>query len=158
MIDYQSFTPFVSFVGGCMIGLAVVILFLGDRRIAGVSGIFGEILTGLGGEGRGWRLLFVAGMLLAPWFVTGSGADGVGLFRTELQFLIRSHVPKRGELAALYAHVLDSAHGKPVMFRTDPGFNHAPGAGLGDMLLAAGQRDQTFTQGRVSNTDDGGAL
>ena len=76
MIAYQSFTPFVSFVGGCMIGLAVVILFLGDRRIAGVSGIFGEILTGLGGEGRGWRLLFVAGMLLAPWFVTGSGADG----------------------------------------------------------------------------------
>ena len=51
MIAYQSFTPFVSFVGGCMIGLAVVILFLGDRRIAGVSGIFGEILTGLGGEG-----------------------------------------------------------------------------------------------------------
>lgn len=76
MIDYQSFTPFVSFVGGCMIGLAVVILFLGDRRIAGVSGIFGEILTGHGGEGRGWRLLFVAGMLLAPWLVTGAGADG----------------------------------------------------------------------------------
>ncbi|WP_298596666.1 YeeE/YedE family protein [Zoogloea sp.] len=76
MIDYESFTPLISFVGGCMIGLAVVILFLGDRRIAGVSGIFGEILTGLAGEGRGWRLLFVAGMLLAPWVVTGSGADG----------------------------------------------------------------------------------
>ena len=29
---------------------------------------------------------------------------------------------------------------------------------LGDVLLAAGQRDQTFTQRRVSNTDDGGAL
>lgn len=28
----------------------------------------------------------------------------------------------------------------------------------GDVLLAAGQRDQTFTQGRVGNTDDGGAL
>lgn len=28
----------------------------------------------------------------------------------------------------------------------------------GDVLLAAGQRDQTFTQRRVSNTDDGGAL
>lgn len=77
MIDYQSFTPFVSFVGGCMIGLAVVILFLGDRRIAGISGIFGEMLTGLAGEGHGWRLLFVAGMLLAPWLVTGFGADGV---------------------------------------------------------------------------------
>lgn len=75
MIDYQSFTPFVSFAGGCMIGLAVVILFLGDRRIAGVSGIFGELLAGLGGEGRGWRILFVAGMLLAPWLVTGFGGN-----------------------------------------------------------------------------------
>lgn len=46
------------------------------------------------------------------------GAIGVGLFRTELQFLIRTTVPKRTELAALYAHILDSARGKPVTFRT----------------------------------------
>src|SRR5690606_16944390 len=47
-----------------------------------------------------------------------SGAEGVGLFRTELQFLIRSHVPRRGELAALYARVMDAAKGRPVVFRT----------------------------------------
>ena len=35
------------------------------------------------------------------------GAVGVGLFRTELQFLIRTTVPKRAELAALYARILD---------------------------------------------------
>ena len=46
------------------------------------------------------------------------GAMGVGLFRTELQFLIRTTVPKRAELAALYSRILDSAHDKPVVFRT----------------------------------------
>ena len=42
----------------------------------------------------------------------------VGLFRTELQFLVRSSVPKRAELAALYGRILDSARDKPVVFRT----------------------------------------
>jgi phosphotransferase system enzyme I (PtsP) len=46
------------------------------------------------------------------------GALGVGLFRTELQFLIRSTVPKRKDLAALYARILDAAAEKPVIFRT----------------------------------------
>ncbi len=46
------------------------------------------------------------------------GALGVGLFRTELQFLIRATVPKRTDLAALYARILDSAGEKPVVFRT----------------------------------------
>jgi phosphotransferase system enzyme I (PtsP) len=47
-----------------------------------------------------------------------SGAEGVGLFRTELQFLTRNKVPRRGELAALYARVMDAAGGKKVVFRT----------------------------------------
>jgi len=47
-----------------------------------------------------------------------SGAEGVGLFRTELQFLVRSRVPKRGDIAALYSRVMDAAKGKKVIFRT----------------------------------------
>ncbi len=47
-----------------------------------------------------------------------SGADGVGLFRTELQFLVRNKMPRRSELSALYARVMDSAKGKRVAFRT----------------------------------------
>lgn len=74
-IDYQSFTPLTSLVGGCMIGLAAVILFLESRRIAGVSGILGEMLVGLATEGRSWRLFFIVGMLLAPWIVTGFHVD-----------------------------------------------------------------------------------
>ncbi len=59
-----------------------------------------------------------AGLMADCPDLENSGAEGVGLFRTELQFLTRTHMPRRGELAGLYAHVLDSAHGKPVMFRT----------------------------------------
>ncbi|ATI42557.1 phosphoenolpyruvate--protein phosphotransferase [Pacificitalea manganoxidans] len=59
-----------------------------------------------------------AGLMADLPSLDGSGAEGVGLFRTELQFLIRNHVPRRGELAALYARVLDAAGDKRVAFRT----------------------------------------
>ncbi len=47
-----------------------------------------------------------------------SGAEAVGLFRTELQFLARERMPRRAELVANYARVLDAAEGKDVHFRT----------------------------------------
>jgi phosphotransferase system enzyme I (PtsP) len=59
-----------------------------------------------------------AGLMADLPSLAGSGAEGVGLFRTELQFLIRNQMPKRTELAELYSRVLDSAHGKRVVFRT----------------------------------------
>jgi phosphotransferase system, enzyme I, PtsP len=59
-----------------------------------------------------------AGLMADLPSLEGSGAEGVGLFRTELQFLVRNKVPKRGELAALYARVMEAAKGKRVVFRT----------------------------------------
>ena len=59
-----------------------------------------------------------AGLMADLPSLAGSGAEGVGLFRTELQFLIRNHVPKRSELATIYSNVLDAAKGKRVAFRT----------------------------------------
>ena len=59
-----------------------------------------------------------AGLMADLPSLESSGADGVGLFRTELQFLIRSHMPRRGELSALYASVMDAAKGRRVAFRT----------------------------------------
>jgi phosphotransferase system enzyme I (PtsP) len=59
-----------------------------------------------------------AGLIADLPSLGGSGAEGVGLFRTELQFLARSTVPRRGELAAIYSRVLDAAGGKRVVFRT----------------------------------------
>ena len=69
-------------------------------------------------DGARIKLTMNAGLMADLPSLESSGADGVGLFRTELQFLIRNTVPKRGELAALYARVMDAAKGKPVVFRT----------------------------------------
>ncbi|NNC52930.1 MAG: phosphoenolpyruvate--protein phosphotransferase [Erythrobacter sp.] len=47
-----------------------------------------------------------------------TGADGIGLFRTEFQFLVSSTLPARERQMRLYRDVLDAADGKPVIFRT----------------------------------------
>ena len=59
-----------------------------------------------------------AGLMADLPSLEGSGALGVGLFRTELQFLIRNKMPRRQELSQLYARVIDSARGRRVTFRT----------------------------------------
>ncbi len=59
-----------------------------------------------------------AGLMADLPSLAGSGAEGVGLFRTELQFLVRSKMPQRGELSQLYKRVMDSAGDKRVQFRT----------------------------------------
>ncbi len=63
-------------------------------------------------------LFMNAGLMADLPSLANSGAEGVGLFRTELQFLVRNQMPRRTELAAIYARVLDAAHGKRVVFRT----------------------------------------
>ena len=59
-----------------------------------------------------------AGLIADLPSLPDSGAEGVGLFRTELQFLARNTVPRRAELAGIYSRVLDAAGGKRVVFRT----------------------------------------
>ncbi len=59
-----------------------------------------------------------AGLMADLPSLESSGAEGVGLFRTELQFLVRNQMPKRAELAAIYARVMDAAGPRRVAFRT----------------------------------------
>jgi phosphotransferase system enzyme I (PtsP) len=47
-----------------------------------------------------------------------TGADGIGLFRTEFQFLVSATLPRREAQQRLYRAVLDAAGKKPVVFRT----------------------------------------
>ena len=47
-----------------------------------------------------------------------TGADGIGLFRTEFQFLVSATMPQRERQTRLYRDVLDSAGDRPVVFRT----------------------------------------
>ena len=69
-------------------------------------------------DGVRLRLTMNAGLMADLPSLESSGAEGVGLFRTELQFLTQPKVPRRGELAALYSKVLDRAGDLPVVFRT----------------------------------------
>lgn len=69
-------------------------------------------------DGHTIALHMNAGLMADLPSLVGSGAEGVGLFRTELQFLVRSQMPKRAELSELYARVMDAAQGKRVVFRT----------------------------------------
>lgn len=59
-----------------------------------------------------------AGLLFDLPHFDESGADGIGLFRTELQFMIAPTFPKLGQQAELYSKILDGATGRPVTFRT----------------------------------------
>ncbi len=59
-----------------------------------------------------------AGLLVDLPHVYETNAEGVGLFRTELQFMIAERMPSTGEQEALYRQVLDELAGAPVTFRT----------------------------------------
>ncbi|WP_136441136.1 phosphoenolpyruvate--protein phosphotransferase [Pacificoceanicola onchidii] len=69
-------------------------------------------------DGQRIELHMNAGLMADLPSLESSGAEGVGLFRTELQFLVRNQMPRRTELANIYARVLDAAKGKRVVFRT----------------------------------------
>jgi len=59
-----------------------------------------------------------AGLMADLPSLENSGAEGVGLFRTELQFLAQNRMPKREDLVGSYRTVLDAAKGRRVAFRT----------------------------------------
>lgn len=59
-----------------------------------------------------------AGLLIDMQHLDDTGADGVGLYRTEIPFMVRSEFPDVDAQAWLYGRVLDLADGRPVTFRT----------------------------------------
>lgn len=61
--------------------------------------------------------LINAGLLVDLPHLESSGAQGVGLFRTELQFMIASRLPRMSQQRELYQAVLEAAGKKPVVFR-----------------------------------------
>ena len=67
-----DFTPVSAVVGGLLIGGSAALLLLLNGRIAGISGILGGLLKRAGGD-RGWRLAFLAGMVLAPLAYAAAG-------------------------------------------------------------------------------------
>jgi len=68
-------------------------------------------------DGQGFQLLINGGLQLDVDQMGSSGADGIGLFRTELQFMISARLPRPGEQETIYRNVLERADDMPVTFR-----------------------------------------
>jgi len=64
------------------------------------------------------KLMMNAGLEFDMPQLDKSGADGIGLFRTELQFMIGETMPRLADQAAFYKKIIDSAGDRPVVFRT----------------------------------------
>ncbi|EJW12951.1 Phosphocarrier protein kinase/phosphorylase, nitrogen regulation associated [Rhodovulum sp. PH10] len=69
-------------------------------------------------DGHPITLMINAGLPVDLPHIEETGAAGIGLFRTELQFMVASQFPRTSEQLALYRNVLDAAGGRPVVFRT----------------------------------------
>jgi uncharacterized membrane protein YedE/YeeE len=76
----DAFSPVPATIGGLLIGIASAILWLGNGRLAGISGIFGQLLPPA--RTVVWRVVFlvalVLGTLLAAYLVPGIGIGGPG--------------------------------------------------------------------------------
>ena len=68
MIDWSSFTPISSFLGGSIIGWAAFLLLLLHGRIMGVSGILSELTVH--DDQNHWRIVFLLGSTTGPVFFT----------------------------------------------------------------------------------------
>ena len=64
-IDWTHFTPWPSLAGGILLGFASALFILLEGRVLGISGILGGLLRPRAGD-IGWRIAFVAGLLVAP--------------------------------------------------------------------------------------------
>ena len=69
-------------------------------------------------DGERITLMINAGLRDDVPMLNLTGADGIGLFRTEFQFLVSAALPQRDRQTRLYRDVLDTAGDKPVVFRT----------------------------------------
>lgn len=62
----ENFTPVASLIGGILIGLSASMMILLNGRIAGISGILGDI-AGAHKADVPWRVAFIAGLVLSPF-------------------------------------------------------------------------------------------
>jgi phosphotransferase system enzyme I (PtsP) len=105
---------------------------LRDQRVARMAAT--RDLPAVTRDGVHIRLMMNAGLLIDMPQIMESGADGVGLFRTELQFMIGEAMPRLSDQIAFYRRIIEAAGDKPIVFRTlDLG---------GDKILPYGRWDR----------------
>jgi hypothetical protein len=83
-MNIVNFTPQSAFLGGIIIGLAVIIFFIGNGRLAGISGIVSATLVSK--LNRTDNFLFIIGLVLGPIFY-------VFFTKINIPFLITPSLP-----------------------------------------------------------------
>ena len=83
-MNIVNFTPQSAFLGGIIIGLAVIIFFIGNGRLAGISGIVNDTLVSK--QNRTDNFFFIFGLVLGPIFYTF-------LTKINIPFLIKPSLP-----------------------------------------------------------------
>ena len=83
-MNIVNFTPQSAFVGGIIIGLAVIIFFVGNGRLAGISGIVNASLVSK--QNRTDNFLLIVGLVLGPIFYAF-------FTKIDIPFLITSSLP-----------------------------------------------------------------
>ena len=94
-------------------------------------------LPAISRDGQRIAVLMNAGLAGDAQALDVTGADGIGLFRTEFQFLVSATLPRRERQLAFYRSVLEAAGDRPVVFRTidiggDKAVPYLSGAGGAD--------------------------
>jgi phosphotransferase system enzyme I (PtsP) len=69
-------------------------------------------------DGERITLLMNAGLEFDIEIMNEAGAEGIGLFRTEFQFMVSEDLPRLNRQVDLYARIMDGAGDRPVTFRT----------------------------------------
>ncbi|MEG3087664.1 phosphoenolpyruvate--protein phosphotransferase [Sphingomonas sp. PB4P5] len=89
---------------------------LRQKRRAVFAALKGELPITL--DGHRVTVMVNAGLRDDVAALDVTGADGIGLFRTEFQFLVSATLPAKAQQQRLYKEVLDAAGDRPVIFRT----------------------------------------
>ena len=69
-IQWENFTPYLSLIGGVLIGISSIILMLVNGRIAGISGLLGKLFLNESSAYFSWVLWFIFGLAIGPLFFT----------------------------------------------------------------------------------------
>lgn len=114
VIDSAAFSPVSALLGGAAIGLSAGLFYVSQGRIAGISGLLGDLLRRGIGRG-GFRLFFLLGVILSPvlWSIF-VGDPFAGLASPEASFAEWGRLALAGVLVGVgtrMANGCTSGHG-----------------------------------------------
>ena len=86
IIDFDNFTPYTSFLGGILIGIAIIIFFISTGRLAGVSGLSYNVISN---NNRYTNFLFLIGLVMGPLVYKYTITENIPFIITNNYFILK---------------------------------------------------------------------